>query len=121
MRISDWSSDVCSSDLNGAGKTSIFNCLSAVYRPQEGTIRLAGDDLLGLRPDRTAQLGIGRTFQNLGLFVHLDVIDNLLLGRHHPMRSGFLAGALWFGTRSEERRVGKARVRTCRSRWSPYL
>src|SRR3546814_5626477 len=70
---------------NGAGKTSIFNCLSAVYRPQEGTIRLAGDDLLGLRPDRTAQLGIGRTFQNLGLFVHLDVIDNLLLeiGRAH--------------------------------------
>src|SRR3546814_1166951 len=102
MRISDWSSDVCSSDLNGAGKTSIFNCLSAVYRPQEGTIRLAGDDLLGLRPDRTAQLGIGRTFQNLGLFVHLDVIDNLLLGRHHLMRSGFLAGALWSGKARRE-------------------
>src|SRR3546814_15617107 len=56
---------------NGAGKTSIFNCLSEVYRPQEGTIRLAGDVLLALRPDRTAQRGIGRSLQKLGLLVHL--------------------------------------------------
>lgn len=87
---------------NGAGKTSIFNCLSAVYRPQSGTIRLDGRDLVGTRPDRTAQLGIGRTFQNLGLFVHLDVVDNLLLGRHHLMRAGFLAGALWYGRARRE-------------------
>jgi branched-chain amino acid transport system ATP-binding protein len=87
---------------NGAGKTSIFNCLSAVYRPQQGRIVLDGDDLIGVRPDRTAQLGIGRTFQNLGLFVHLDVIDNLLLGRHHLMSSGFLAGALWYGRARRE-------------------
>ncbi|MDQ2649286.1 MAG: ABC transporter ATP-binding protein [Actinomycetota bacterium] len=82
---------------NGAGKTSIFNCLSGVYRPQEGTITLDGASLVGVRPDRTARLGIGRTFQNLGLFTHLDVVDNLLLGRHHRMRSGFLAGAVWIG------------------------
>ncbi len=82
---------------NGAGKTSIFNCLSGVYRPQEGTITLDGASLVGVRPDRTARLGIGRTFQNLGLFTHLDVVDNLLLGRHHRMRSGFLAGAVWVG------------------------
>ena len=50
----------------------------------------------------TARLGIGRTFQNLGLFTHLDVIDNLLLGRHHLMRSGFLAGALWLGRARRE-------------------
>ncbi len=87
---------------NGAGKTSIFNCLSGVYRPQAGRIRLAGEDLVGVRPDRTATMGIGRTFQNLGLFVHLDVIDNLLLGRHHLMRSGFLAGALWYGRAKKE-------------------
>lgn len=89
---------------NGAGKTSIFNCLSGVYRPQEGTIRLEGRDLIGMKPARIAELGMGRTFQNLGLFVHLDVVDNLLLGRHHLMRSGFLTGALWFGrTRREEK------------------
>ena len=88
---------------NGAGKTSIFNCLSAVYRPQSGSIVLDGDQLVGARPDRVAELGIGRTFQNLGLFTRLTLVDNLLLGRHHLMRTGFLAGALWFGrARNEE-------------------
>ena len=88
---------------NGAGKTSIFNCLSAVYRPQSGSILLDGHQLVGTRPARTAELGIGRTFQNLGLFTHLTLVDNLLLGRHHQMRTGFLAGALWFGrARGEE-------------------
>jgi branched-chain amino acid transport system ATP-binding protein len=95
---------------NGAGKTSIFNCLSAVYRPQHGTMRLEGRDLIGLRPDRTASIGIGRTFQNLGLFIHLDVIDNLLLGRHHLMRSGFLAGALWYGRARREELAHRAAV-----------
>jgi branched-chain amino acid transport system ATP-binding protein len=95
---------------NGAGKTSIFNCLSAVYRPQRGTIDLAGRSLVGVRPDQTARLGIGRTFQNLGLFVHLDVIDNLLLGRHHRMSSGFLAGALWWGKAKREEVAHRAAV-----------
>jgi branched-chain amino acid transport system ATP-binding protein len=95
---------------NGAGKTSIFNCLSGVYRPQHGTIDLDGHSLVGVRPDKTAHLGIGRTFQNLGLFVHLDVIDNLLLGRHHLMRSGFLAGALWYGKARREELAHRAAV-----------
>lgn len=95
---------------NGAGKTSIFNCLSGVYKPQEGTIKLNGTDLAGIRPDLTAQHGLGRTFQNLGLFVNLDVIDNLLLGRHHLMRSGFLAGAVWFGRARREELVHRVAV-----------
>jgi branched-chain amino acid transport system ATP-binding protein len=95
---------------NGAGKTSIFNCLSGVYRPQYGTMALAGQDLVGVRPDKTAALGLGRTFQNLGLFVHLDVIDNLLLGRHHRMSSGFLAGALWWGKAKREELVHREAV-----------
>jgi branched-chain amino acid transport system ATP-binding protein len=82
---------------NGAGKTSIFNCLSAVYRPQEGRMTFDGVDLIGKRPVATAKLGIGRTFQNLGLFTNLDVVDNLMLGRHHLMRTGFAAGALFWG------------------------
>jgi branched-chain amino acid transport system ATP-binding protein len=87
---------------NGAGKTSIFNCISAVYHPQAGSIRLEGHELVGQRPTRVARLGIGRTFQNLGLFTHLTLIDNLLLGRHHLMRTGFAAGALWFGKARRE-------------------
>jgi branched-chain amino acid transport system ATP-binding protein len=87
---------------NGAGKTSIFNCLSSVYRPTTGSIRLDGEELVGKRPAQVASLGMGRTFQNLGLFPHLDVIDNLLLGRHHLMRSGFLTGSLWLGRARRE-------------------
>jgi len=95
---------------NGAGKTSIFNCLSAVYRPQSGSIVLDGDQLIGARPDRVAELGIGRTFQNLGLFTRLTLVDNLLLGRHHLMRTGFLAGALWFGRARNEEVAQRAKV-----------
>ncbi|QFG22169.1 ABC transporter ATP-binding protein [Actinomadura sp. WMMB 499] len=94
---------------NGAGKTSVFNCLSAVYRPQEGSIRFAGHEVRGLSPVRVTKLGMARTFQNLGLFGGLDLVANLLLGRHHLMRSGFVSSALWWGrARSEEVRHRRA-------------
>jgi branched-chain amino acid transport system ATP-binding protein len=82
---------------NGAGKTSMFNCLSGFYRPQSGSICLHGVDLVRRRPAEIAALGVARTFQNLGLFVNLDLVDNLMLGRHHLMRTGFLAGMAWWG------------------------
>ena len=82
---------------NGAGKTSIFNCINGVYKPQNGSILLEGDELIGERPVTVAQKGVGRTFQNLGLFMNLNLIDNLLLGRHLQMKTGFLSGALWWG------------------------
>jgi branched-chain amino acid transport system ATP-binding protein len=90
---------------NGAGKTSIFNCLSGTYHPQEGTIRLESVGLVGKRPAAIAGLGVARTFQNIGLFTNLDVIDNLMLGRHHLMRTGFFAGALWYGRARREELV----------------
>ncbi len=95
---------------NGAGKTSIFNCLNAVYRPQAGSILLDGHQLVGSRPAKTARLGIARTFQNLGLFGNLNLIDNLMLGRHHLMRTGFLAGALWWGRAKREELANRAKV-----------
>lgn len=88
---------------NGAGKTSIFNCLNSVYRPTSGRIVFDGVDLATASPAKTAQIGIGRTFQNLGLFTNLTLVDNLMLGRHHLMRSGFLSGMVWWGrAKSEE-------------------
>ena len=87
---------------NGAGKTSIFNCLNGVYRPRAGSMRLDGREMVGIKPRKAATLGIARTFQNLGLFTNLDVIDNLMLGRHHLMRTGFAAGALWWGRAKRE-------------------
>ena len=95
---------------NGAGKTSIFNCLNAVYRPQSGTIRFDGEDLIGKRPAATAAMGIARTFQNLGLFVNLNLIENLMLGRHHIMTTGFIAGAVWFGKARREEIENRERV-----------
>ena len=71
---------------NGSGKTTLFNCISGVYRPDEGGIRLEGESLLGLSPDAVARRGIARTFQNLRLFLHMTVLDNLLLGRHIQFR-----------------------------------
>jgi len=95
---------------NGAGKTSIFNCLNAVYRPQQGTIVFDGHPIIGRRPTQVAKLGVARTFQNLGLFLNLNVIDNLMLGRHLLMKSGFVTGALWFGRARREELVHRAAV-----------
>ena len=87
---------------NGAGKTSVLNCVSGLYRPQAGSITLAGRDgarhaLHRLAPHRIAELGIARTFQNIELFKHLTVLDNLMLGRHVRMKGGVLSGGLYWG------------------------
>ena len=95
---------------NGAGKTSTFNCLNGVYRPKRGSIRFEGRELVGLKPPAIAALGIARTFQNLGLFVNLDVIDNLMLGRHVRMRTGLFAGMLWVGRARREEVANRRKV-----------
>jgi branched-chain amino acid transport system ATP-binding protein len=90
---------------NGAGKSSLFNCISGVHRPGSGDIRLNGRSLLGIPPHRVAGMGIARTFQNLALFDELTVLSNLMLGRHHRFRSGWLSDLLWMPrTRREELR-----------------
>jgi branched-chain amino acid transport system ATP-binding protein len=87
---------------NGAGKTSLFNCINQVYIPQEGDILWKGESVMGLKPNETAELGIARTFQNIALFPHMTVIENLLTGRHIRMRSGWLAGSVWLGKAKAE-------------------
>jgi branched-chain amino acid transport system ATP-binding protein len=95
---------------NGAGKTSIFNTISQVYKPQQGDIRFQGKSLMGLRPDRVADLGIARTFQNIELFAQMNVVDNLLTGRHTRMKRSWLAGALWWGAARREELANRAKV-----------
>jgi branched-chain amino acid transport system ATP-binding protein len=83
---------------NGAGKTSMVNCVSGRYRPTEGRILFDGRDITRIPTSRRAALGIGRTFQNLALFGHMTVLENIMVGRHHLLRTGFLRGmAYWFG------------------------
>ncbi|MEA2024705.1 MAG: ABC transporter ATP-binding protein [Actinomycetota bacterium] len=95
---------------NGAGKTSIFNCLNGVYKPQEGAIRWKGDNILGRRPDRIAGLGLARTFQNIELFAHMTVLENIMLGRHVRTKTSWWDGALWVGPAKKEELANRAVV-----------
>jgi branched-chain amino acid transport system ATP-binding protein len=79
---------------NGSGKTTLFNCISGVYQPNGGSIQFEGESLLGLSPDAIAKRGIARTFQNLRLFMHMSVLDNLMLGRHVMFRKNPLNAVL---------------------------
>jgi branched-chain amino acid transport system ATP-binding protein len=88
---------------NGAGKTSLLNCISGLYHPQRGHIRLhtsesESHDLTRLRPSRIARLGVARSFQNIELFRHMTVLDNLMLGRHVHMRHRLLPSLWYFGS-----------------------
>lgn len=95
---------------NGAGKTSIFNCINQVYSPQKGDIVWKGQSILGVKPNKTADLGIARTFQNIALFPHMTVIENILTGRHVRMKRGWLAGALWVGPAKTEEMANRHKV-----------
>lgn len=88
---------------NGAGKTTLFNCISRLYQPESGSIRLGEVDLLSVRTDQITRHGIARTFQNIGLFPSMTVLENVLSGAYHRTRSGFWSTALGLpGVRKEE-------------------
>ncbi|MDQ1129692.1 ABC transporter ATP-binding protein [Microbacterium sp. SORGH_AS_0888] len=92
---------------NGAGKTSLLNVLSRIYRPTRGSVRFGDVDLLAQHRTALSGLGIARTFQNLALFDDMDVMDNVVLGRHRLMRSGVATGAVWFGRARREERLAR--------------
>jgi len=79
---------------NGAGKTTLFNVVSRIYEPTAGSVTFDGANLLALPAHRIAQLGVGRTFQNLALVPGLSVLDNVMVGGHARSRGGFWASAL---------------------------
>lgn len=89
---------------NGAGKTSLLNCISGRYRPNAGRILFNERDITGVPVSKRAALGMGRTFQNLALFSHMSVLDNIMVGRHHLLNNNILTGALYWlsGARTEE-------------------
>jgi branched-chain amino acid transport system permease protein len=97
---------------NGAGKTTVFNLLTGVYPPSEGTIKVLGRDTRGLSPHAIAHLGCARTFQNIRLFRELTAFDNVRIGCHHltheSMAAAVRQGALsdqeekWVAERTEE-------------------
>ena len=88
---------------NGAGKTTLFNLVSGIYFPDGGSVRFAGRDITSLPAHRIAPLGLARTFQNIELFEHATVLQNLLIGRHVHRRSTALSHLLFLpAVRREE-------------------
>ena len=94
---------------NGAGKSTIFNLISRIYEPTGGRLRFQGRDITGVPPHTVAGLGIARTFQNIELFEHATVLENLLIGRHCRARHNPLAEMLFTSrVRREELRHREA-------------
>lgn len=89
---------------NGAGKTTFFNCVTGFYKPEAGEIFLNSHSLVGLSPDRIVRLGISRTYQNIRLFPNLTAIENVLVGLHGHLKTGYLGIVLRLpATRQEEK------------------
>ena len=89
---------------NGAGKTSLLNVISGRYKPKNGDLLFKGKNITNFHPNTRPGLGIGRTFQNLALFDHMTVLENIYIGRHHLLRSNFFSGAIYWlsGAKNEE-------------------
>lgn len=87
---------------NGAGKSSLLNCLSGFYTPSAGSIRFLGEEIGHLPPPRRAALGMARTFQGIQTYESMTVRENILCGCHCRMRTGLVAGALWWGPSRRE-------------------
>jgi branched-chain amino acid transport system ATP-binding protein len=93
---------------NGAGKTTLFNCITGFYRPEIGDIRLDDHSLVGLLPDQIVRYGIARTYQNIRLFPDLTAMENILVGLHSHLRSGYFGIVLGLpATRREEKEANE--------------
>jgi branched-chain amino acid transport system ATP-binding protein len=90
---------------NGSGKTSLINCISNFYKPSFGAIYFNSQELSRLTPAKIARLGIARTFQNIALFNHMTVLDNIKVGRHFFTQEGVFSSLVYYGkARKEEAR-----------------
>jgi branched-chain amino acid transport system ATP-binding protein len=95
---------------NGAGKSTMFNVLSGVYKAASGDVRFGDARLTQMRPYQIAGLGVARAFQNIALSGGQTVAENLMLGRHHLTKAGFLAAGLRLPRATREGKVHGARV-----------
>ena len=95
---------------NGAGKSSMLNVINGVYRPQEGTIKMRGQLLKEMTPNRAAQIGISRTFQNIALFKGMTVLDNIMAGCSLREHASFLEIALQLPSARKEETENREKV-----------
>ena len=95
---------------NGAGKSSMLNVINGVYTPQQGQIVFRGRPFTRMNSRQVAEMGVGRTFQNLALFKGMSVLDNIMTGRNLRMRSGILAQMIRVGPAEREELAHRERV-----------
>ena len=99
---------------NGAGKTTLFNAICGFIRPGAGRVHLGGRDVTGSPPQARAALGLARTFQNLQLFARMTVLENVMVGAHVRLASGWLAGLFGLARREGEQAEALARAQLAR-------
>ena len=97
---------------NGAGKTTLFNLITGFLRPTAGRIRYQGKEITGLSPHLVGRLGLVRTFQKINVFPDLSVLENVLIGRHLHLRTGFLHALAQSRSYRREERASRERVRS---------
>ena len=98
---------------NGAGKSTVFNMISSFYAPDTGHIRFKGEDITAARADQIARIGIARTFQNIELFEHSTVLQNLLIGREIHNRVPVLRQLIFDPGRAARRTGASCASRRC--------
>jgi branched-chain amino acid transport system ATP-binding protein len=92
---------------NGAGKTTLFNVISGLSVPDDGHVWLGDEDVTVLAPERLARRGLSRTFQNLQIFSHLTVLENVMVGRHRHESTGLAADLLHLPRVSRQNRISR--------------
>ena len=95
---------------NGAGKSTVFNLISRFYDPVDGAIRYDGHDLLRVKPSGVAAYGVARTFQNIELFEHATVLQNLLVGRHRHRRTNLISEILFTPSAKRQELANREKV-----------
>lgn len=93
---------------NGAGKTTLFNLVTGIYRPLQGSVRLAGEAITGLPPHVLVRQGMSRTYQNLQVFFRMTAVENVMVGCHLRERSSFLADLLGLPSVGRQNRQTRA-------------
>jgi branched-chain amino acid transport system ATP-binding protein len=96
---------------NGAGKTTFFNMLTGVYKPTDGAVTFAGEDMTGKPPHAFTQRGIGRTFQNIRLFQNMTALENVLVGMHVRLKGNLFEALVRTPRVRHEERDARVRAR----------
>jgi branched-chain amino acid transport system ATP-binding protein len=96
---------------NGAGKTTFFNMLTGVYKPTEGRVIFAGEDMTNKPPHAFTQRGIGRTFQNIRLFQNMTALENVLVGMHVRLKGNLFEALLRTPRVKHEEKEARVRAR----------